>query len=137
MISNCPRCGRLFNKTVRDICDQCINEESDFINIIRQYLKENKLATITDVVRDTEIELEIVLDLIEKGHIVLIDNPNMRFECSRCGLPTPDGRLCSKCREELILELANATQLVRTVKESTDEQRIKVMYHSKGNDSGA
>jgi hypothetical protein len=133
MISNCSRCGKLFNKTIREICEQCMSEETEMINTIRLYLKENKLATVTDVVRNTEVELEIILDLIEKGHIVLIDNPNIKFECSRCGLPTPDGRLCSRCRDEMIHELANATQLVRNLKGSTSDERFKVMYHSLGN----
>jgi flagellar operon protein (TIGR03826 family) len=132
MITNCPRCGKLFMKTTKDICEQCISEERELIDIIRLYLKENKMATITDVVRDTDIELEIILDFIEKGHIILIDNPNIKFECSRCGNPTQDGHLCSRCREELILELADATQLVRSVRESTAD-RTKVVYHSFGN----
>ncbi len=129
MIANCARCGRFFDRTIRDICKTCIEEEAEFINIIRAYLKENKMATITDVVRDTDIDLEIVLDLIEDGFIVLVDNPNINFECSRCGLPTQDGRICAHCRDELVRELANATHLVRNVKESSDKQK-KVIYHS-------
>ena len=120
MIMNCRRCGTIFNKGIRDICPACLEEEGQLVGVIRAYLKENKMATILDVVHDTEIPIEVILDFIEERLLILVDNPNMSIECKRCGLPTQEGRFCENCKIEMVHELAHATQLVRDAKKAAN-----------------
>ncbi len=129
MIKNCTRCGTIFNKVASDICPTCVKEESELMETIRLYLKEHKMATIADVVRDTEIPVEVILDFIEDNLIVLVDNPNMSIQCSRCGKLTQDGRLCANCKNDLVHELAFATRLVRDAKKS-GKKEPHVIYRS-------
>lgn len=119
----------LFNKTVRNICPKCIEEDDELVGIIRSYLNEHKSATITDVVRDTEIPLEVILEFIEEKFIVLVDHPNLKLECSRCGAATQDGVMCKNCKQELVHELAQATKLVRNVK-STGRNEPQVVFRA-------
>lgn len=128
MIVNCKRCGRIFQKSTRDICPSCISEQHELVETIRTYLKQNLTATITDVVRDTDVPLEIILDFIDDGLLIFVDNSNISFECSHCGGLSNEGRVCTKCKNELIHELANATQLVQKVRKPTETQ--SVMYHA-------
>ncbi len=129
MLTNCRKCGRVFQKALRNICVPCLHEEHDMVRIIRAYLEKNKLAIILDVVRDTEIKLDTILDLIDEGVLILVEFPNITVECGRCGNSTQAGRYCIKCRDEMVQELTNARQMISS---SKDKKISKQMgYHSR------
>lgn len=114
-IANCKRCQRIFNKTRRDICHECIAEEEVAFQTVRAYLKEHKDATMAEVTESTEVDLEIIIALIQDGRLILRDNPNLNYPCARCGNPTQAGRYCAACTKELTHELNVArTQLQKT-----------------------
>ncbi|QSO48137.1 TIGR03826 family flagellar region protein [Alicyclobacillus mengziensis] len=107
-IANCKRCQRIFNKTRRDICPDCIAEEDAAFVAVRAYLREHKDATMAQVTEDTEVEIGIIISLIQDGRLILRDNPNLTYPCARCGAPTQAGRYCADCAKELTHELSVA-----------------------------
>lgn len=121
-IVNCKRCGRIFNRIRRDICANCIAEEDSAFAAVRAYLKDHPNATMADVVEATDVELELIVSMIRDGRLMLHDNPNMSYECQRCGGPTQSGRFCARCTEELAHTLAKATsEIKKQIKDSGDE----------------
>ena len=121
-ITNCKRCGKLFQKTTRDICVDCVKEEGQILETIRVYLRNNPSSSLAEVSHATDISMEVISDLIYVGMLRLVDFPNMAVECQGCGTPTQEGRYCSKCQEELGTKLAGAA---RVLKQSTKDKDVK------------
>lgn len=107
-IMNCKRCGRMFNRIRRDICPSCIEEEEVAFQTVRKYLREHRNASMPEVVGETGVSLDLVVEMIRDGRLILRDNPNLTYECERCGKPTQSGRYCAACTQELVAGLGGA-----------------------------
>lgn len=129
VIANCKRCESLFNKVLHDICPNCLQEDQERFEQVRDYLKDNRYAKLVDIVRDTHVLIEEITDMIEQGKLVLVDFPNLTIECQGCGLPTQDGAYCSTCKSEMIMALADATEHVRKLR--GNENRTVAKFHTK------
>ncbi len=118
-IANCKRCNRIFNKGRRDICPQCVVEEDAAFRTVKAYLKDHRDATLGEVTTNTGVDVELLVDMIRNGRLLLRDNPNLTYPCERCGQPTHAGRYCPSCAAELASALSGAQEeLVRKVKEA-------------------
>jgi flagellar operon protein (TIGR03826 family) len=129
MLANCSRCGNLFDKRYRDICPHCIEEEEQDLQVVKDYLGNHRLATLPEVVRDTEVPLETVLTFIDDRRLVLVDFPNLTYQCQQCGTHTQNGRYCQECTDNLVQELADATESVRKLKDTPPP--VTGGYHSR------
>lgn len=107
-IANCKRCGRIFNRVRRDICTSCIAEEDKMFILVRDYLREHRDAYMQDVIEGTGVDMDVLIQMIQDGRIILTDNPNMNYACERCGGATQSGRFCGKCTKELANSFATA-----------------------------
>ncbi|GMA64512.1 hypothetical protein NZD89_04125 [Alicyclobacillus fastidiosus] len=112
-IANCKRCGRMYNRVGREICPECIREEDRILNDIRNFLRKNKLANISELSDGTGVEYGIIVDMIRDGRLMLRDNPNLTYPCERCGEQTQSGRLCARCTQELARNLSAASAELR------------------------
>ncbi len=121
-IANCKRCGKMFQKTTRDICMDCVKEEGQILEATRVYLRDNPSSSLAEVSDGTDISMKVIMDLIHAGLLRLVDFPNMAVECQGCGTPTQEGRYCSKCQEELGMKLAGAAGVL---KQSTKDKEVK------------
>jgi flagellar operon protein (TIGR03826 family) len=130
VIANCKECDTLFNKVLHDICPACLQVEQARFVQVRDYLKENRQATLVEIVRDTHVLIEEITDMIEQGKLVLVDFPNLSIECHGCGLPTQDGAYCSACKNEMIMALADATEHVRKLRGNENRTAV-AKFHSK------
>ncbi|WP_067934776.1 TIGR03826 family flagellar region protein [Alicyclobacillus kakegawensis] len=100
-IANCKRCGRIFNRVSRDICPACVAEEDEAFEKVRAYLKEHRYATILETSEATDVDLDLIVDMIKSGRLIIRDLPNFTYACERCGAPIQVGRFCSRCTQEL------------------------------------
>ncbi len=100
-LNNCPRCGKLFDNTFKDICQQCTSEEEVLYNKVRQYIKENRNCTIYEASDATEVSVKLITRFIKQGRISLKGNPNLMYPCEACGSLIAAGRFCNKCMGEL------------------------------------
>lgn len=126
-ISNCKRCGRIFNKMGRDICPECIREEDALLGEIRQLLRKRPHSTIHDVAEGVSVEYDDIVDLIRAGRLILRDNPNMSYPCERCGGPTSSGRYCPACSRQL----ANGFQQASAALKDKEKQKPGKGFYSK------
>ena len=105
---NCPRCGRLFVKhSIRDVCEQCYKEEEALFEKVYAFLRkrENRTATMAQVVEATGVSESLITKWIKMGRIHLVHFPNLGYPCEMCGTMIREGKLCPKCRTNLQTEL--------------------------------
>ncbi|AGT33474.1 hypothetical protein M493_16300 [Geobacillus genomosp. 3] len=103
-LENCPACGRLFVRTpFRDICPSCYEEEERQFQIVAQFLRrrENRLATMEQIVEATGVPEALLVKFIKSGRLTLAQLPNLGYPCDRCGKLIREGRMCSDCSKDL------------------------------------
>jgi flagellar operon protein (TIGR03826 family) len=101
---NCPNCNDIFAKNqFRDLCPKCWKKEEDDFQVINQFMRkrENRAATIDQVVKYTGVKEELILKFIKKGRLQLANFPNLGYPCDKCGHIIRKGKLCDRCAGEL------------------------------------
>jgi flagellar operon protein (TIGR03826 family) len=98
IIVNCPRCGEPFIKT-RDkkICPKCFKEEEDKFSKVKDYLYSNPLASMIEVVKETEVEEKLVMKWLQDGRLIPVKKSNISYPCRNCGELISTGKFCKKC----------------------------------------
>ncbi|AIE61360.1 TIGR03826 family flagellar region protein [Bacillus methanolicus] len=107
-LANCPKCGGIFVKNqFRDICQNCWKEEEKAYETVYRFIRkrENRAATIQQVVEATGVEEELLFKFIRTGRLILTQFPNLGYPCDKCGKIIREGKLCNHCKEELRKEL--------------------------------
>ncbi len=122
-VANCKRCGRIFNRVRRDICPACITDEDKVFIKVRDYLREHKNAFMKDVVEGAEVDMDMLIQMIQNGRIILVDNPNIGYECERCGGFTQSGRFCANCTSELASSLTDASEKLKLKSRNKNERK--------------
>jgi len=128
-LDNCPKCGRLFVKNqFRDICEVCYKEEEKLFEKVYNFLRkrENRTATLAQVVAATEVDEALIIKWIKKGRIQLLQFPNLGYPCDKCGKLIREGRLCSECNQGLQQQLQ---KLEEEKQRQIDKQRMT--YYTK------
>ena len=98
-LANCDRCGRLFNKTTRGICPNCVREEEQVFEEIKAYIRANDAATIEDVASAIGVDEELVLQYLQEGRLEITES--LAYPCLNCGKFIKIGKYCKTCSEEL------------------------------------
>src|SRR4051812_444551 len=103
-VINCPSCGNLMVRNkFRDVCGNCWKEEEKLYDIVYKFIRirENRAATIPQVVEATGVEEEVLLKFIKMGRLKLTQFPNLGYPCDKCGTIIRTGKLCNSCAQEL------------------------------------
>lgn len=117
-LANCTKCGKLYAKTVRDICPDCVKEYEKMFEIVYAFLRkrENRQATIPEIVEATGVEESVILKFVKEKRLRPSQFPNLSFPCERCGTPIIEGKLCSKCVGTLQSELQQHEEMEKKKK---------------------
>ncbi|OQP07657.1 hypothetical protein B1690_03785 [Geobacillus sp. 46C-IIa] len=110
-LSNCAKCGRLFVKlSTRDVCESCYQEEERQFERVYAFLRrrENRTATMPQVVEATGVEEKLIIKWIRAGRLQLVHFPNLGYPCDSCGAMIREGRLCANCLGKLKADLRQA-----------------------------
>lgn len=119
-LANCPRCGRLYARNFKELCGNCIRDIEHEYDICKEYLRENKGATITELSEDTGVTVKQITVFIREGRISIENNPNMMYPCEVCGILIRTGNMCDGCRSRLTKDLASAAKGYEE-----DEQKVQ------------
>jgi flagellar operon protein (TIGR03826 family) len=109
-LTNCPNCGKIMAKNkFRDICQDCYKVEEKQFETVYRYMRkrENRAATIRQIVEATEVSEELILKFIKSGRIQVAHFPNLGYPCDKCGRIIRTGKLCERCLTELRGELTD------------------------------
>lgn len=106
-LANCPRCGNVFVKSLREICPSCYKEEEEAFEIVYQFLKkqQNREATIHEIVEATEVEEELIIKFVKEKRLRTSQFPKLAYPCDQCGEPITSGKVCTQCSNELLKAL--------------------------------
>ncbi|HEU4964909.1 MAG TPA: TIGR03826 family flagellar region protein [Bacilli bacterium] len=114
-LANCKHCGRLYNQnSFHDICNACVKEEEQMFFDVRDYLKENRRATINEVHEATEVPISTIMKFLRDGRLSVLENHNLKFPCDSCGEPISEGRYCRSCKDRLTSQLSTTKAALET-----------------------
>jgi flagellar operon protein (TIGR03826 family) len=132
-LENCPNCGGLFVRNqFRDICESCYREEEKEFEKVYHFLRkrENRMATMAQVVKATGIKESLLIKFIKSGRLKLAQFPNLGYPCDRCGTLIREGRLCINCSTHLNKQL----EMLQKEEEMKKRRHVGRIYYTKGNE---
>lgn len=111
-LMNCPRCGRVFVQTLRDICDSCFQEEEEMFDKVYSFIRKqkNRKATLLEVHEKTGVPEETIIAFIKQGRLRLAQFPNLTYPCESCGKPIQKGKLCKSCSDHIVKSIERLEQ---------------------------
>ncbi|SHM96852.1 TIGR03826 family flagellar region protein [Gracilibacillus kekensis] len=126
-LANCARCDKVFVKTTKVVCPECVKEDEKLFQIVYNFLKkrENRQATIPEIVEATEVREDIILQFVKDNRLRSTQFPNLSFPCERCGEPIAQGKLCEGCTSDISSDLRHEQELER-IKRRNDNEKNKV-----------
>ncbi|WP_216830371.1 TIGR03826 family flagellar region protein [Alkalihalobacterium elongatum] len=108
-LENCPRCGGLFVKALRTICDKCHREIDAMFQTVYTFIRkrDNRKATLQEVVAATGVKEEYIFQFIREGRLQLAHYPNLAYPCDMCGAMIREGKICPSCRTSMNKDIEN------------------------------
>ncbi|MFT4414413.1 TIGR03826 family flagellar region protein [Fredinandcohnia humi] len=131
-LMNCPNCGGLFVKTnLRDVCDKCFKEEEKKFETVYKFIRirENRTATLNEVVEGTGVEEELIIKFIRTGRLQLAQFPNLGYPCQKCRTLIREGKLCGNCSGELKQQISSFQKEEERLRELQERDK-KATYFS-------
>ncbi|MEA3320511.1 MAG: TIGR03826 family flagellar region protein [Bacillota bacterium] len=122
-LDNCPSCGQIYVKNAfREVCETCYKEEEAKYQTVYKYIRqrENRTASMDQVVEDTGVEEYLIIKFIRKGRIQLVHFPNLGYQCDRCGRIIREDKLCQGCKKDIhgqLSQLEREEERKRAVRE--------------------
>lgn len=109
MAANCPRCGKLYNKSIGSVCSSCHREIEKQYEACLHYLRKHKGCNIYELSEATDVSVRQITKFIREGRISVMDAPNMGYPCEVCGTLIHAGGMCDKCRTRLAKDVQRMT----------------------------
>jgi len=100
-VRNCQRCGKPFLYVGVPVCRECLSKEEEEYATVKAYLKENPGATVPEVNKATGVPVEVIVDFVKRGLLVMAGTADVQARCRICGRPISSGQICSECLEAL------------------------------------
>jgi hypothetical protein len=95
-VANCPRCGSIYQKNLRDMCISCSSQIDNDINQCLKYLWKFPKTPTEELGQAMNIEASLIIQFIKQG-LFSKSFKNLTYPCDSCASPIRDNRLCSKC----------------------------------------
>jgi hypothetical protein len=96
----CRRCGKPFESDKTDICPICFDVENTEFQSIKDFLKENPLATIFQVSSALSIPVSHIKEFLREERLEIVDVTNQKnnfLTCISCHKPISSGCYCTSC----------------------------------------
>ncbi|WP_227937246.1 TIGR03826 family flagellar region protein [Alkalihalobacillus deserti] len=123
-VANCPKCGKIFVKALRPICQHCYKEQEDQFDKVSTFMrkKQNRMSSIREVHEQTEVELTLIHQFVREGRLQTKSFPNLGYPCESCGEIIKEGRICGGCTANITTGLDNL-QKEKEFQERKDAER--------------
>lgn len=105
-LANCKKCGKLYKRILRDICDVCAAMERHELILIFRYMREHedKEVSLKQIRKDTDITLDHLEEYYFSGQLASVGT-RIKAECKLCGAEittiTRKGYFCTRCSDRL------------------------------------
>ena len=99
-IRNCKKCGKMFNYVAGPpICQACRDEVEKKFQEVKEYVRENRAASMTQIVNECHVDQRQVEQWIREERLVFSTESPIRLSCETCGATIMTGRYCDKCKK--------------------------------------
>lgn len=100
-VYNCRICGRLFNYiSGAKLCPQCREQLEIKFHEVKQYIYENKNASITEVSEAMEVPVSQIKKWVREERLALTEAMG-EIECENCGKAIKTGKYCDECKKKI------------------------------------
>lgn len=131
---SCKICGKLFNYMGgMKLCQACTNKMEDKFHEVKEYIYENKNATMQDVSKACEVPTQQIQRWIRDERLAFSDDSPLCIQCESCGANIKTGRYCSNCKKKLEDGLSGLYQPPKTEKKKTKRDGDKMRFLGKDN----
>lgn len=65
----CNICGKMYEKTGRQYCDGCFDENEREYRLVLDYIESHPNNTVLDIITETKVSLKTINRLVEEGTI--------------------------------------------------------------------
>jgi flagellar operon protein (TIGR03826 family) len=105
MVANCPGCGKVFQKNLRNLCMDCVKSLESEFDVCFNYMRSNRKATTQELSTATGVSAQRIISWIKDKRLPAIDYPNLTYPCNSCGNPIRQENICYPCRSRLNKEI--------------------------------
>ena len=128
-LGNCPVCGKLYMETGQRMCRDCYEKELEDENTVATFVRDHDKATVKEICDGTGVKERVVMRMVRAGRFIE-SGIAISYPCESCGTPITRGRLCEKCNNNIMQQVAQANN--RRVVKPTD--RSHGMYTGRDDD---
>ena len=130
-LRNCRRCGKLFVYTGIPLCMQCVEQDEELFERVKEYIESHPRCTTIEVAEALDIPVEKILQFLREGKLELSrENTNMLLDCERCGRPIYTGRYCSECAASMEQQFKKGFRSA-DIKKYREKERMYTAYRRK------
>ncbi len=102
-VKNCKKCGKVFNYIAGlPICPACKERLEDKFQEVKEYVRDHRTASMNDIIDDCDVERKQVEQWVREERLIFSEESPIKFNCEKCGKTIRSGRLCDKCKKEMI-----------------------------------
>ena len=105
MVANCPGCGKVFQKNLRNLCLDCVKLLQSEFDACDRYLRSNRKSTTQQLSRATGVIEKQIIIWIKDRRLPISDYPNLTYPCNSCSEPIRQHEMCYSCRSRLTKEI--------------------------------
>ncbi len=107
-LANCTECGNVCVENPRNLCPKCMQEEEEAEDVVAEYLRDAKKASIDDIHTATGVKHKVILRMIQRGRV--FSEGAISYPCETCGSPITEGRVCGDCTHSITSQLKTKTE---------------------------
>ena len=108
-VKSCRMCKSLFNYIGGvPLCPKCKEELEEKFQQVKEYINENKSASMSDIARDNEVPVQQIKQWVREERLAFTEDSMVGIECESCGCTIKTGRFCENCKKAMVNNLGNA-----------------------------
>lgn len=108
-IRNCRNCGRVFNYIGGvSLCESCKEAVEKKFRQVREYIENNKHASIPQIAEDNEVTVQQINQWIREERLMFAEDSPIGIGCEKCGKMIRTGRFCEACKNEMAHSIKKA-----------------------------
>ena len=132
-IKNCPRCGKLYVEVGQKMCHDCYEKELEDEKVVADFVRDNKKATVREIVEATGVNEKVVIRMIKQGRFIQ-SGVEIAYPCESCGKPITSGKFCKECSNNLMKEFSKFQAVKGAVNPTAQNKEFHGMYTARQED---
>ncbi len=131
-VRNCKRCGKIYNYTGSAVCTNCLRQEQEDFEKIREYLFKNPNSSAAEVSEALGIEIKVISRFLKEGRLeadYIRMSEDSELTCEKCGKPVKSGRFCENCVREMQADFSKAVKPASAPNKSIQPGKLHTFEH--------